>query len=181
MALAFWNGGTPRVVRSNKRLQLSNGDIVLNAQPDPMVDLYNYVETGPAPSRFQHALTTAYENNGWTITATRTAAWSDVSLIRERRMADVRAEAGARILAVLPDWKQRNLTARGVELTAKGAANWSVDELAEWQAGQILWGWVKSVRAASDAFDLAISVTTDPETAVSMSPAWPADPIGEGQ
>ena len=75
--------------------------------------------------------------------------------------ADIKAEAKRRILALLPAWKQRNLTARGVELTLARAVNgkWSDAEAAEAAGIQAQWDKVKAIRAASD--DLEKSLPTD--------------------
>jgi hypothetical protein len=71
------------------------------------------------------------------------------------RSAHVKAEAGRRILARYPGWKQRNMTARAVELTFKVAQSGalSADEGAETAALQAAWDWIKAVRAASDALE----------------------------
>lgn len=65
----------------------------------------------------------------------------------------IKAEAARRILAILPEWEQRNLTARAVELVKKGETNWTQAEAAEWAAGEALWSQIKAVRAASDALE----------------------------
>lgn len=78
MALAFWNNGSPRVVRPSgsggrQRLTLPNGDILTGTiTADPEKDLYNYVETGQFPNRYQYAGPTTYTLEGDTITAART-------------------------------------------------------------------------------------------------------------
>ncbi|MEQ8784174.1 MAG: hypothetical protein RIE06_31290 [Roseibium album] len=65
----------------------------------------------------------------------------------------VRTEAARRILAVCPEWKQRNLTARAAELAMKGSANWATDEQAEVAAGQAIWDQIKAIRTASNALE----------------------------
>lgn len=69
---------------------------------------------------------------------------------------DVRAEARRRILARYPDWKQVNMTARGVELLRKGEANLTPAEATESAAMQAAWDWVKAVRAACDALEVSL-------------------------
>ncbi len=66
--------------------------------------------------------------------------------------ADIKAEAERRILAVLPEWKQRNLTARGIELLLALVKNrgWTAAETAEATAIQADWDKVKAIRARSD-------------------------------
>src|SRR5690606_24310596 len=66
---------------------------------------------------------------------------------------DVRLEARRRILAAYPDWKQQNMTARGVELIRVGETNWSPEEQAEADTLQAAWDWIKAVRAASNAME----------------------------
>jgi hypothetical protein len=67
--------------------------------------------------------------------------------------ADVKAEAARRILAVVPEWKQRNMTARAAELAKIGEANWTTEQSAEWAAGQALWDQVKAIRVKSDEIE----------------------------
>ena len=181
MKLAFWNNGNPRVLRNNKRVRLPNGDTAMNAMPVPESDLYEYVESGPHPNRYQGNTDTTYENDGWTITATRTVAWADIERVREDRISMVRTDAYNKIVSVLPEWKQRNLTARAVELLSFGVENWTVDEQAEWDVGQALWGHIKLVRAATDSFEIAIMLETDPAIAADLQPVWPELGEGEGQ
>lgn len=69
--------------------------------------------------------------------------------------ASVKAEAARRILARYPEWKQRNMTARGVDLLSRRlvAGAWTDAEAAEASALQVAWDWIKSVRATSDALE----------------------------
>lgn len=62
------------------------------------------------------------------------------------------------ILAKVPDWKQRNMTARAVELLeAKAAgAKWSPEEQAEADAIRAAWRWIKERRARSDVEERAL-------------------------
>lgn len=65
----------------------------------------------------------------------------------------VKAEAYRRIIGIVPEWKQRNLTARATVLLKKGEANWSEDEAAEWAAGEAIWAQVDAIRDASDTLE----------------------------
>ena len=69
--------------------------------------------------------------------------------------ADIKAEAERRIFAVLPEWKQRNLTARAVELLLALVKNngWTAAEAAEAAAIQGQWDKVKTIRARSDELE----------------------------
>ena len=66
---------------------------------------------------------------------------------------NVKAEAMRRILAIAPEWKQRNLTAQAVVLAKKGEANWTADEQAAWDAGEAIWTQIAAIRVASDAIE----------------------------
>lgn len=76
---------------------------------------------------------------------------------------DVKDEARRRILAVYPDWKQANMTARGVELIRKLAQGgaWSQGEEAEATALEAAWDWIKTVRAAADSIELMSPLPRD--------------------
>lgn len=73
----------------------------------------------------------------------------------------VKAEAYRRIVAICPEWQQRNLTAQAVVLAEKGRANWSQDELAAWEAGEALWGAIKAIREASDVIEALDPIPSD--------------------
>jgi hypothetical protein len=73
----------------------------------------------------------------------------------------VKAEAYRRIIAIVPEWKQRNLTAQAAQLAKKGEANWTAEELAAWEAGQVLWDQVAAIRAKSDALEAMSPIPVD--------------------
>lgn len=73
----------------------------------------------------------------------------------------VKAEAYRRIVAIVPEWRQRNLTARASILAEKGRANWSAGELAEWDAGSAIWEDVAAIRAASDVIEALDPIPAD--------------------
>ena len=83
------------------------------------------------------------------------------SLVIPVTVDDVKAEAYRRIVEVLPEWKQRNLTAQAAVLAEKGRANWSSAELAAWDAGSALWAEVQSIRNASDALEEMDEIPAD--------------------
>lgn len=103
-------------------------------------------------------------------------AWALPDALRRAELvAAAKAEAGRRILAILPDYKQRNLLARGLELHAKGPATWTAAEQAEWAAGDALWTRIKAIRARSDAIEAEIALT-DAAALATFDPAaaiWP--------
>lgn len=79
----------------------------------------------------------------------------------------VKAEANRRILELLPEWKQRNLTAQAAILLEKGRANWTSDEAQAWTDGEELWGQVNTIRAASNRIE-----ALPPETDLSDDALW---------
>lgn len=79
----------------------------------------------------------------------------------------IKEEARQRILAVLPEWKQANATARAVELVAAGQASGP-----EWEAMQASWGWVKAVRQHSNALEAQAAELDDP-TSLDITAGWP--------
>lgn len=103
-------------------------------------------------------------------------AWAlPAAMRRADLVAAAKAEAGRRILSILPDYKQRNLLARGLELHAKGPATWSEAEQAEWAAGNALWSRIKAIRARSDALEAEIAAM-DAAALAAFDPAaasWP--------
>jgi hypothetical protein len=80
----------------------------------------------------------------------------------EQQLQAVKDEARRRILARYPDWRQANMTARGVELVhAKTRKEWTPEEQAEADALQAAWDWVKAVRAASDVIEALQPIPVD--------------------
>ena len=74
---------------------------------------------------------------------------------------DVKAEASRRILAIVPMTAQNNLQARAITLLHKGEANWTVDELAEWTAGEAIWAQVVAIRTASNVIEALDPIPAD--------------------
>lgn len=89
--------------------------------------------------------------------------------------AAIKQECRRRILAIADEDRQRNLTARAVELTlavAQGALS-SADaaELAELQA---MWGRIKALRAASDVKEAGLSaLSPDALETYDLAEGWP--------
>jgi len=112
---------------------------------------------------------------GWTFTGLQGAV--------DRAKRDIKATAGDLIVAFIPAWKQRNRTARATILLAKGMTNLTVDEQAEWDAGEAIWDNVVLVRAHSDTLEVEIDaivngVGTDEEKAAAIvayqASNWPS-------
>jgi hypothetical protein len=73
----------------------------------------------------------------------------------------VKNEAYRRIVVIVPEWKQRNLTAQAAQLAEKGRANWTAEELAAWNSGQVIWDQVAAIRAKSDALEAMSPIPVD--------------------
>lgn len=70
--------------------------------------------------------------------------------------ADIKAEAGRRILEIAPSWKQANMIARTLELTnAHGAdpATWPAPEQTERATYLAVWEQIKAIRTYSDTLE----------------------------
>lgn len=73
----------------------------------------------------------------------------------------VKGEAYRRIVALCPEWRQRNLTAQAAQLAKKGEANWTAEEATAWAAGEALWAQIAAIRAASDIIEAMDPIPTD--------------------
>lgn len=67
--MAFWNNGSPRIVRVGMLDKVSGRFI--GGNPDPGIDLYAFVEKGSTPGRFETPGVVVYSKAGTTVTATR--------------------------------------------------------------------------------------------------------------
>lgn len=87
---------------------------------------------------------------------------------RDEKMDDVRAEAGRRITARYPQWKQANMTAAAVAALAAGHPI-PADIAAAWS-------WIQAVREESNRLENAIAESNDPAsiTAMIAGAQWPA-------
>lgn len=73
------------------------------------------------------------------------------SMLEEGRIQTIKQEAATRILAIAPEWKQRNMLARSVELAdKKGSGPLTPDEIAEENAMRAVWAQIKEIRRKSD-------------------------------
>lgn len=81
----------------------------------------------------------------------------------------VKAEAHRRIVAICPEYKQRNLTAQAVLLAHKGSDAWTSAEAQAWADGEAIWTRIEAIRAASNQIE-AMDPIPDDFTADSY---WP--------
>lgn len=108
-----------------------------------------------------------------------TWVWSEagVECLRACRIAEVKAEAGRRILALYPTWKQANMNMRATELVdIRVDRELTTEETAERDALLAAAAWIKDVRAASDAIEAALPDDAEGLCAFVASAAdgWPA-------
>ena len=70
----------------------------------------------------------------------------------------IKVKAGADIIALAPEWKQRNALARMLELVNKkvDGGTLTAEEDAEVAAVESLWATVKAIRAQSDIDEAAV-------------------------
>ena len=88
------------------------------------------------------------------------------------RPIDIKAEALRRILAIAPDWKQRNLIAQAAEFAIKLAEGGTLTaaEQDKRAAGEAIWSQIKSIRAASDELE---AMNPIPDDFASNEAHWP--------
>jgi len=82
---------------------------------------------------------------------------TELTEIKSILTTQIKAQAMKDILAIAPEWKQRNMLARGLELQHKGAVNWSAAERVEIDAIQAIWAEIKAVRDNSDVGEKQIN------------------------
>lgn len=101
---------------------------------------------------------------------------SIAAIPKEELIAYTKGSAGSRIISRLPEWKQRNLTARSSELLKiRHDRAWTTEEQAEVDANQAEWDWVKQVRVASNQIETDVNdglITTEGE--IDTDTRWPA-------
>lgn len=90
--------------------------------------------------------------------------------VQSAHVLAVKAEAQRRIIAVYPEWKQRNMTARGLALLRIGEANWTPEQASEADALAAAWAWVEQVRAASGGIEADTTAEPTDDT------RWPGPP-----
>ncbi|MEO1108255.1 MAG: hypothetical protein AAFX90_10065 [Pseudomonadota bacterium] len=73
----------------------------------------------------------------------------------------VKTEANRRIVAICPEWKQRNLIAQATRLNRKPIADWTADEADQVAAGDAIWAQVEHIRAKSDEIEAMDPIPAD--------------------
>jgi len=73
----------------------------------------------------------------------------------------VKQEASRRILAIAPEYKQRNMLARSAELLRIGETNWTQEQRDEVLAMELIWDTIKFIRAKSDEIEIMNPIPQD--------------------
>ena len=185
-----WEGGG-ELVYARKVLDAATGEPLKGGpKPDQLVKVRYIASEGPPRYRIVMVVDDAV---GKWQHATRVASFRynpDVDRVEENRgvkdmpaaqvnaalIARVKSDAGQRIVAIVPEWKQRNLIARAALLSRKGEANWSADDSAAWAAGEAVWNRVVAIRSNSDAAEQVIidSPTPADKQAAYDAIVWPS-------
>lgn len=92
------------------------------------------------------------------------------TMLESGLLAQVKAEAGRRILDRFPLWKQNNMLMRALSLTQKGEANWTPEEASEVASLQADQEWILAVREASDVLEAMDPIPDN----ISDDQWWPA-------
>lgn len=149
------------------------GQLAYNASGTPVYKLVERIQI-PQPSPYHRPGTASsvYDgarvivDPGWTV---------DPERAREDIISRIKDKAYTDIIAIAPEWKQRNLTAQATLLLRKGEANWTPAEQAAWVAGEAVWIQIASIRAASDTDEQAVREIGDDGDALV---AWADENLG---
>lgn len=74
---------------------------------------------------------------------------------------EVKVEAYRRILQIAPEWRQRNMIARSVELLSIGKENWSQEQIDEHNSIELIWSTIKKIRERSNMIEVMDSIPED--------------------
>jgi len=95
---------------------------------------------------------------GWTVVPLTA---DELARRRASAVEAVKQEASRRILAIAPDYRQRNLLARSVELLRIGEANLTQEQRDEVLAIELIWETIQMIRARSDAIEAMQPIPSD--------------------
>ena len=110
-------------------------------------------DIGPIPDTHTEQSPEGLKNPIWNY------GWKEAPITVEQ----VKTEAGRRILALMPEWKQRNYTARMTELLKIYAVSgtWTAKEQAEVGFLEGEWAKAKAIREASDTIEAMNPIPVD--------------------
>ena len=73
----------------------------------------------------------------------------------------VKKEASRRILAIAPEYKQRNMLSRSAELLRIGEANWTTEQQTEVTQMEEIWNQIKTIRTRSNELEAQDPIPVD--------------------
>lgn len=122
--------------------------------------------------------TTEYIENDDTVSLVHSTIWNEsfsINDLKDLKLNEIRQEAEQRILQIAPEFKQRNLTARAVQLIAiyGSVENFPQNISDEWNAGMMVWLSIKEIRDASNAAEEMVSNSSTFEEVLGVNPNWP--------
>ncbi len=120
------------------------------------------LDTVPALEPWQRVTGRTIADNGDTATAVYSVADKDLAAYQAERLAEIKPLAEAKILSILPEYKQRNTLAMGLEAAVTYGADptgWPADLQAAFAEAQTAWAAIKAVRQASNNLEAAISAS----------------------
>ena len=108
----------------------------------------------------------AYIGDDFPTSAELDTAW--LLCLQEEKKEQTKEEAYSRIIDILPEWKQRNYTAKSVELTEKKVDGIALtqEDTAMLNIIKVAWTLIQEIRAASDNIEIeldSISIIEDIE------------------
>jgi hypothetical protein len=93
---------------------------------------------------------------------------------KREKITQIKSNAGRIINATYPEWKQRNLSVRALELVDKKLqSTLTTEEQAELEDIKAVWSWVKSVREASNVAEASIDAALDESALDAVTVNWP--------
>ena len=95
---------------------------------------------------------------GWTVVPLTA---DELAQRRATMVEGVKQEASKRILAIAPEWKQRNMLARSAELLRIGEPNWTQEQRDEVLAIELIWETIQMIRAKSDIIEAMDPIPPD--------------------
>lgn len=159
-------------------------DMSPNATEAEVVEVVDGVETTTVVVTETHPQATLVDLSPEEIADAQARTEAEAAALLAARPMLIKAEAGRRILAAFPSWRQTNMTARQAELSRiqlgqmrdetgalLPARVLTADETAEEIAIAAAWAWVVSVRAASNALEASLPADYTADV------HWPSNPV----
>ena len=92
------------------------------------------------------------------------------------RIERVNADAGARILSVMPEYKQRNALALGLEMTITHGVDtttWPSEAQTAYAAAMASWAYINNIRDASNQAVASINAANSNDDLRAITVTWP--------